>query len=93
MIVAVEISFSFKREIDERDLALELPAGASVVDAMHALASRYPQLRTRLFDGDGQILRHINALINGGNASFRQGFETVLRDGDRLTLLPPVGGG
>ena len=93
MNIAIEISFSFKREIDEREIVLELPEASCVSDAMRALVGRYPQLRARLFDSEGAILRHINALINGGNVAFRQGFETALQEGDRLTLLPPVGGG
>jgi molybdopterin synthase sulfur carrier subunit len=93
MIVDVEISFSFKRELDEREIALELPDGARVRDAVDALVGRFPQIRGRLLTDDGAIRRHINALINGGNASFRDGFETLLQDGDRLTILPPVGGG
>jgi molybdopterin converting factor small subunit len=93
MNIAIEISFSFKREVDEREIVLDLPERSSAADAMRALVKRYPQIRDRLFDAEGAILRHINALINGGNVAFRQGFETALCDGDRLTLLPPVGGG
>jgi len=41
----------------------------------------------------GALNQHINALVNGGNVVHRSGFRTVLNDGDRLTILPPVGGG
>jgi len=93
MNVSVEIAFSFKREVDADDRRLDLPAGATVVDALQALVRRVPAIERRIFDADGAIRRNINALINGGNVQFRDRFETVLRDGDRLTILPPVGGG
>jgi molybdopterin converting factor small subunit len=93
MIVAVEIGFSFKRALPGADLTLELSPAADVLAALRALAARHPEIRDRLLDAEGQPHRHINALINGGNVSYRQGFRTPLQDGDRLTILPPVGGG
>jgi molybdopterin synthase sulfur carrier subunit len=93
MRISVEFGFSFKRELDEAYRTLDLPDGATVRDAMVALGRRYSTIERRLFDEDGAIRRNINALINGGNVQFRERFDTVLSDGDRLTILPPVGGG
>lgn len=93
MKITVEISFSFKRELDSAPLTFDLPAGADVLVALHRLTERYPQIESRLFNTNGEVHRHINALINGGNVAFRQGFQTLLKDDDRLTILPPVGGG
>ncbi len=93
MKISVEIAFSFKHELGEDYRTLEIRDGTTVRDAMAELGRRYPAVEGRLFDEEGKIRRNINALINGGNARFRQRFDTVLRDGDRLTILPPVGGG
>jgi len=93
MRVTLEISFSFKHEVDASGLALDLPNGAAVLEALGELVRRYPHLKPRLFTGSGEVHRHINALINGGNVTFKKGFLTILHDGDHLTLLPPVGGG
>ena len=93
MRINVEISFSFKHELDRSGLTLDLSEGADVADALGVLVGRYPQIRSRLFLPNGEIQRHINVLINGENVRFRRGFHTQLQDGDRLTLLPPVGGG
>jgi len=54
---------------------------------------RYPAIEPRLFGPRGEVHRHINALVNGQNVAFKKGFGTILRDGDGLTLLPPIGGG
>ncbi len=93
MKISVEIGFSFKRELDDDYRTLELPDGATVYSAMTELGRRYPAIERRLFDENGEVRRNINALINGGNVQFRQRFETILIDGDRLSILPPVGGG
>jgi len=92
MKVKVEISFSFKRDLPP-EITLELSDGADVRAALDALVRRFPQIEERIFSPRGEIHRHINALVNGGNVSFKRGFETVLHDGDQLTILPPVGGG
>jgi len=93
MTITVEIAFSFKHEIGASTLDLDLPARADVLSALAELVRRYPKLQGRLFEKSGTIQRHINALINGENVSFKKGFATPLYQGDRLTLLPPVGGG
>lgn len=93
MKVTVEIAFSFKRELDDTYRGLELPEGTTVLDAFRVLAGRYPVFCERVFDEAGEIRRNINALINGGNVQFRERFNTVLHEGDRLSVLPPVGGG
>jgi len=93
MTITVEIGFSFKHEVGASELALELPEGSDVLSALNELARRFPHIKGRLFAKSGEVHRHINALINGENVSFKKGFATLLRDGDGLTLLPPVGGG
>jgi len=91
--IDIEIAFSFKHELDGNYRCLELPTQATVLDAFNVLASRYVAFRERVFDTTGDVRRNINALINGENVQYREGFRTVLVEGDRLSVLPPVGGG
>jgi len=93
MKVRVEIAFSFKHEVDPAGVTLELPAGADVTAALRELSRRHPAVEPRLFGAAGEVHRHITLLVNGENVAFKKGCLTILRDGDRLTLLPPVGGG
>ena len=93
MRIEVEVGFSFKRDLEEDYRFLDLPEGCDVETAIRSWAERHPVAEGRLFDASGVIRRHINALVNGGNVARRRGFRTVLRDGDRLTILPPAGGG
>jgi len=91
--VTVEIAFSFKRELDDAYRSLEVQEGTTVLEAFRRLADHYPVFRERVFDEAGEIRRNINALINGSNVQFRERFDTALHEGDRLSVLPPVGGG
>ncbi len=93
MNVTVEVSFSFKDELSEHPVTLELEQGADVLAALCALVRRFPQISPRIFAESGDIRAYINVLQNGANVRFKRGFRTQLRDGDRLTILPPVGGG
>jgi len=93
MRIEVEIGFSFKRSLDGAYRWLDLPETADVDAAIRAWADRYPHVKPRLLNEDGEIRRNVNALINGENVTLRDGFGTALEAGDRLTLLPPVGGG
>lgn len=93
MRITLEIAFSFKHEVSASGVSLDLNEGADVLAALEEMARRFPHIKTRLFTTSGEVHRHINALLNGQNVAFKKGLATVLHDGDRLTLLPPVGGG
>jgi len=93
MKIDIEVAFSFKRELGDDHRTLVLPDGSDVAAAIARFAEKHPSVRERLLGVNGEILRHINTLINGGNVKLRQGFETILHDGDRMTILPPAGGG
>ena len=93
MRVELELAFSFKRDLDADYRHLDLPSGATVAEAIDGFVARFPAVRERLLTPSGEIRRNVNALINGGNVILKNGFASILNDGDRLTLLPPVGGG
>jgi MoaD family protein len=93
MRIEVEVSFSFKHDLEGDYRTLDVPEGCDVECALRSWVERHPTARERVFDASGGIRRHVNALVNGGNVTLRQGFRTKLRDGDRLTILPPAGGG
>jgi len=91
--IELEIAFSFKRLLPVGYETQQMPENVDVLGAMRLLVERYPMLRERLFDPSEAIRRDINALVNGGNVTLKQGFATLLHEGDRLTILPPMGGG
>jgi molybdopterin synthase sulfur carrier subunit len=91
--VRVEIGFSFKRELAGDYRELVVPSGADVALALRALVDRFPAIEGRIFGRLGEVRRDVGVLVNGGNVLRRDGLRTELADGDRLTLLPPVGGG
>ena len=74
--------FAMQRELARvRELAVELPAGATIEGAWDALVDRYPVL------GPGRS--SVRFARNGAYAPA----STVLDHGDELAMIPPVSGG
>ena len=67
--------------------------GERVRDALNDLQTRYPSIRERLFDGQGQVKPHLNIFLNNEDIRFLGGLDTPLREGDTVVLLPALAGG
>jgi molybdopterin converting factor small subunit len=70
---------------------VELPTPASLADLLACLAQRHADLGPllRCTDGCGRDA----VLIFLGDRQVRPGDRSPLRDGDEITLLPPIAGG
>jgi sulfur-carrier protein len=72
----------------------EISVGASsVADALGELETRFPDLRTRLRDEDGELRRFVNLYVNGEDIRFLAGLQTSLQTGDEMSIIPAVAGG
>jgi molybdopterin converting factor subunit 1 len=63
------------------EIALDIPAGATVNDLIDTLREMYPVLDS--------YTRFLSVAVNRAYV----GRQTELRDGDEVACLPPVGGG
>ena len=76
------------------EIELTIPEGTTIGEALEGLAKRYgKRFREYVYDEKGGVRGHLIFLINGESINALKGFETVLREGDSLVILPPVGGG
>jgi len=67
--------------------------GDSLVALIDDLDSRHPGLKDRLVTGDGALHRFVNVYVNVEDVRFTGALDTVLREGDSVTILPAVAGG
>lgn len=73
---------------------LELPEGSSVHDMLSIVAARYgDELREYLFPDEGGLHPHVVVILNGRGVGVLEGLDTTLNDGDRVAILPSIGGG
>jgi len=87
--------YAMLREIASKKLEkVDLPEKASMRDLIDFLISKYgEEFGTYIYDADKQVRNYLSYMINGVNINSLNGFETTLKDGDVISLLPPVGGG
>jgi molybdopterin synthase sulfur carrier subunit len=67
--------------------------GDTVGDLVEDLERQFPGLRERLLDDKGELRRFINVYVNEEDIRFLQGKTTVLKDGDRVSIVPAIAGG
>jgi MoaD family protein len=83
-------------EKSDEDTVIEttIEENRTVKELLNRLALKYPRFEERIFDTRTQKLNtKVAVFYNGRHLEMANGFETVLRDGDTLTFLPPIEGG
>ncbi len=77
----------------KRELLVELKDGATVLDLVNKLVEQYGEpLRKILVGEKGGLSDSIVVLVNRTEIG-KGAEETVLKDGDEVTFMPPVAGG
>ena len=67
--------------------------GADLAQAIDELDRRFPGLRARIVDEQGEVLRFVNIFVNGENIREKAFEDTSLKDSDLVHILPSVAGG
>ncbi|RNL84522.1 MoaD/ThiS family protein [Halostreptopolyspora alba] len=66
--------------------------GSTLGELITDLDKRHPGLAERIVE-DGKLRRFINVYLNDEDVRFLGGIDTVVSDGDTVTVLPAVAGG
>jgi molybdopterin synthase sulfur carrier subunit len=94
MKITIRFFGALKAVIGSREINLELgPARTNVGDLPKILNERYGEKVLKLLQGKEEPFDYLRVLINGQDHLVLQGLETELKDGDIITLLPPLSGG
>src|SRR5262249_58683654 len=67
--------------------------GKDVGEVVTDLERKFPGLRDRLCDETGDFRRFINVYVNQEDVRFLQGLESLLKDGDEVSIVPAIAGG
>jgi len=68
-------------------------SGDTVREVVSALVVAHPGLEAQLLGQDGDLNTFVNAFLNDTDIRHLDGLDTVVTDGDTLSLLPAMAGG
>jgi sulfur-carrier protein len=67
--------------------------GGDLAQAIEALDRRFPGIRARIIDEQGEVLRFVNIFVNERDIRFLGGLRTPLADGAEVSIVPAMAGG
>lgn len=67
--------------------------GDNIVGLLDSLEAKFSGIKGRLCDDSGELRRFVNFYVNSEDIRFLDGKETVLKDGDEVSIVPAVAGG
>lgn len=68
-------------------------SGETVRALVDDLEHRYPGIKERICDADGQVRRFVNIYVNGEDIRFLSHLDTALKAGDEVSIVPAIAGG
>jgi molybdopterin synthase sulfur carrier subunit len=66
---------------------------ATIGEAITELQVRYPGIKERLVDDNGEVRRFVNVYVNEEDIRFLQNQNTPLKEGDEISIIPAIAGG
>lgn len=67
--------------------------GSNISEALTDLTSQFPPIKPHLFNDGGDLRPFVNLFVGENNIKDLQGVNTVLRDSDKIMLIPSIAGG
>ena len=87
----IRIPTPLRRYTDEQ--ATVTVPGATVGEALHNLADRYPVLKQQLYTDDGTLRSFVNVYLGDEDIRSLDRENTPLKNGAELSIVPSIAGG
>jgi len=92
--ITVKFFTTLREIVGKREEQIELFRPITVEALLKQLSKTYGnEFVDYVFDELGNVRGHLQFLVNGKSITTMQGFKTMLKNGDQIAILPPVGGG
>jgi MoaD family protein len=76
-----------------REWSLEIGEESTVRRLLTRIVDKYPLLKDLVYDDNGSIRDYLVFAVNNVNIQGLNGTETILKQGDTVFVMPPIGGG
>jgi len=67
--------------------------GSNLNEIIGSLNDKYPGIKARICDDQGDLRNFVNVYVNGEDVRFLEGLETSTKTGDEISIVPAVAGG
>jgi molybdopterin converting factor small subunit len=80
-------------EVGNRELEYRLSHDSTVSTLLTRLSKDYPSIGEMVYDEANVFRDYLELAVNQVSIISLDGLETVLREGDLVQVMPPIGGG
>jgi molybdopterin synthase sulfur carrier subunit len=91
MTIDVRIPPPFQSLTGDREVVEA--AGATVGELIEDLERNHPGIEDHLCDENGEVWGFVNIYVNLENIRSKEGKNTILKEGDEVSIVPAVAGG
>ncbi len=93
MTIKVKFFLTFKEIFNQAETDVELKNGSTVQALLDLLCGSDEERRDSVFEKSGKLRTTINILKDGQQVDFLGGLQTELKEGDTISIFPPMAGG
>lgn len=91
--MVIKVYATLRMKIGQSKIEVKAGPGDKVRDAIREVLERYPVLAPDVMSNDDELVNHVHIFLNGRNVRLLDGLDSVIQDGQRIDMFPPVGGG
>ena len=91
MASKVRIPTPLRKLTDDQE-SIEIESN-TIGGAIEELEGKFPGIKERLVDEEGEIRRFVNVYVNEEDIRFLENQDTPLKDGDDISIIPAIAGG
>lgn len=86
--------FATLRDIaGKKEMAVPFQDGDTVRTLLKGVEVQCPELAHEILDDKGELTGLVHILVHGRHIHWGDGLDTVIRESDRVVLMPPTAGG
>lgn len=91
MASKVRIPTPLRKLTDDQE-SIEIESN-TIGGAIDELEGKFPGIKERLVDEEGEIRRFVNVYVNEEDIRFLENQDTPLKEGDDISIIPAIAGG
>ena len=80
------------RKLTDNQESIEIESN-TIGGAIEELEGKFPGIKERLVDEEGEIRRFVNVYVNEEDIRFLENQDTPLKEGDDISIIPAIAGG